>query len=286
MAYQFEAHIMITGQITCLSGLHIGGTEEGYEIGGMDNPVIKDKISNYPYIPGSSLKGKMRSMTEWIQGKVKGRGEVHTCADPQCKVCRIFGTSAAEQHREEAAGPTRLLVRDAHLAQETLNDERYVSAGVFQTETKTENSLNRITSVANPRPMERVPRGAKFDFELVYGVYDMGDRGRADIENLAEVAAALDMLQASVLGGGGSRGSYMVMDAKGEPVLDMLGDEWRYKPENSELREAVLETVIQKDGAFTSSWKKRRPLPEEESWFENVWGKYMKGEIFEQEGNI
>lgn len=190
-----------------MSGLHIGGTEEGYEIGGMDNPVIKDKISNYPYIPGSSLKGKMRSMTEWIQGKVKGRGDVHTCAEPQCKVCRIFGTSAAEQHREEAAGPTRLLVRDAHLAQETLDDERYVNAGMFVTETKTENSLNRITSAANPRPMERVPRGAKFNFEMVYGVYDMGDRGRADIENLAEVATALDMLQASVLGGGGSRGS-------------------------------------------------------------------------------
>jgi CRISPR-associated protein Csm3 len=62
---QFKAHVIITGKIQCLTGLHIGGTEEGYEIGGMDNPVIKDKITGYPYIPGSSLKGKMRSMMEW-----------------------------------------------------------------------------------------------------------------------------------------------------------------------------------------------------------------------------
>lgn len=224
MAYQFEAHVIITGQIKCLSGLHIGGTEEGYEIGGMDNPVIKDKISNYPYIPGSSLKGKMRSMTEWMQGKVKGRGDVHTCPDPQCKVCRIFGTSAAEQHREEAAGPTRLLVRDAHLAKATLEDPRYVNAGVFVTETKTENSLNRITSAANPRPMERVPRGAKFEFEMVYGVYDMGDQGRADIANLAEVATALEMLQASVLGGGGSRGSGQIALEKLEACIKRRQD--------------------------------------------------------------
>lgn len=225
MSYTFKAHVIITGQIKCLTGLHIGGTEEGYEIGGMDNPIIKDKITGYPYIPGSSIKGKMRSAMEWILGKVgekeidgtkvREMGSVHVCQDPTCKVCRIFGTSADRKGKEgEAAGPTRLMVRDAFFAEGTekdfegtQKDERYVKDNVFMTELKTENSLNRITSAANPRPMERVPQGAKFDLKMTYGVYDMGDRGQPDVANLAQLATALEMLEAGALGGGGSRGS-------------------------------------------------------------------------------
>jgi CRISPR-associated protein Csm3 len=205
---QFKAHVIITGKIQCLTGLHIGGTEEGYEIGGMDNPVIKDKITGYPYIPGSSLKGKMRSMMEWTLGKIEPDGKVHgrSCTDPKCEVCRIFGASADRKENEaNSAGPTRLIVRDAYPSEETR--EKYVKGGVFTTEIKTENSLNRITSEANPRPMERVPQGAQFDFEMVYGIYDLGDGGAIDIENLQQVYTALSLLEAGVLGGGGSRGS-------------------------------------------------------------------------------
>lgn len=210
MAYQFIAHVIIKGAIECLTGLHIGGTEEGYEIGGLDNPILKDKITQFPYIPGSSIKGKMRSMTEWRLGKVDQKGNVHGqfCKDPTCEVCRIFGRSADRQGNEELSpGPTRLIVRDAHLSEETKRNEQYVKNGVFLTEVKTENSLNRITSEANPRPMERVPKGAKFDFEMVYGIYDMDDKAATDIQYLEQVAMALEMLEASVLGGGGSRGS-------------------------------------------------------------------------------
>ena len=107
MTYQFKAHIFITGQITCVTGLHIGGTEEGYDIGGMDNPVLRDTMSGYPYIPGSSLKGKMRSMLEWTLGKIESDGRVHgrSCQDSACAICRIFGSPADRRSREsEAAG--------------------------------------------------------------------------------------------------------------------------------------------------------------------------------------
>lgn len=99
-------------------------------------------------------------------------------------------------------------------------------------------------------------------------------------------AAYLEAIRAYLDKGGGSRGSYMVMDKNGEPVLDSLGDEWRYKLENPELREWVLETVLDQSGRYVSNWKKRRQLPDEESWFENVWGKYLQGDIFKLESDI
>ena len=225
MPYQFKAHVIITGQITCMTGLHIGGTEEKYAIGGIDNPIIKDKITGYPYIPGSSIKGKMRSLAEWFHGKVTQQGKVHTCADPQCKVCRIYGTSVDQRGRKAGVvGPTRLIVRDAHLSQETRADARYLQGGIFNTEIKTENRLNRITAAAHPRFIERVPKGAKFDLELIYGIYDMGDGGETDIANLEELGSTLSLLQASALGSGGSRGSGHITIEQPQAVIKRLHD--------------------------------------------------------------
>ncbi len=99
-------------------------------------------------------------------------------------------------------------------------------------------------------------------------------------------AAYLEAIRAYLAKGGGSRGSYLVMDDKGETILDSLGDAWCYKPEQAELRELILETVLGKNNKFDSRWKPRRPIPEEESWFENVWGKYLDGEIFKLVGEI
>jgi len=208
MTYQFKAHIVIRGQITCLTGLHIGGTEEDYDIGGLDNPVIREKTSGYPYIPGSSLKGKMRSMLEWMFGKIEPDGAVHgrACEDPACVICRIFGSPSNRRGQQsQVMGPTRLLIRDAFLSDDTR--ERFVDGGIFITETKTENRLNRITAEADPKQIERIPKGAKFDFEMIYGIYDLGDGGGQDVENVKYLYAAFDLLEASVLGGGGSRGS-------------------------------------------------------------------------------
>ncbi len=99
-------------------------------------------------------------------------------------------------------------------------------------------------------------------------------------------AAYLEAIRAYLEKGGGSRGSYLVMDARGETALKSLGDSWRYKPEDPALRELVLETVMDEKGAFSSRWKRRRELPQEESWFENVWGKYVQGDIFNIESDI
>jgi CRISPR-associated protein Csm3 len=121
-----------------------------------------------------------------------------------------------ESKEEEKKGPTRLIVRDAHIDKEKMDREGYIKNGIFQFELKTENSLNRITSAANPRPMERVPKGTQFNFEMVYSIYDMGDSGEIDIEYLDFVFSALKLVEASALGGGGSRGSGEVrfMDKK------------------------------------------------------------------------
>jgi succinate dehydrogenase/fumarate reductase flavoprotein subunit len=98
-------------------------------------------------------------------------------------------------------------------------------------------------------------------------------------------AAYLEAALAYLEKGGGSRGSYLVMDPNGEPVLESLGADWNYKTEIPELRNEVLETVLE-NNKFVSTWKSRRSIPQEESWFENVWGKYLKGEIFEVDGEV
>jgi CRISPR-associated protein Csm3 len=218
MAYKFLANIIITGEINCDTALHIGGTTEGYEIGGMDNPIIRNPIDGYPYIPGSSLKGKMRSLLEWSKGLIQLKteekegkknqvGEVHICNNSECQVCRIFGTPAEVERK---VGPTRLLVRDAHPTKETkeILDKLQSEKGLPKAEWKSENVINRITAEATPRTIERVPKDSKFEFEMVYGIYQVENENKnIDIEYLQYVLEAMRLLQDSALGGYGSRGS-------------------------------------------------------------------------------
>ncbi|GAB4334709.1 MAG: type III-A CRISPR-associated RAMP protein Csm3 [Calditrichia bacterium] len=191
----------ISGQIEVLTGLHIGAGNDVIEIGGMDNPIIKNPVTGHPYIPGSSLKGKMRSLSEWWFGKVTSNNG-NPCNCGKCEICKVFGTSADKA----ALGPTRLIVRDAHINEEHLKKE--VAEGHLLVEEKYENSLNRITARANPRPIERVVPGTIFDFEMVYRVIDNGDGGSEDEKNFKEVVLkAMALLEHDYLGGGGSRGN-------------------------------------------------------------------------------
>ncbi|WP_297499767.1 type III-A CRISPR-associated RAMP protein Csm3, partial [Thermococcus sp.] len=64
MDRHFYGKVVIRGRIKALTGLHIGSQRDVSEIGGIDNPVIKDPHTGLPYIPGSSLKGKLRSLFE------------------------------------------------------------------------------------------------------------------------------------------------------------------------------------------------------------------------------
>ena len=197
---QFIGNIIVRGKIECLTGLHIGAGKDTAEIGGVDSPVVRDPHTRMPYIPGSSLKGKMRSMLEFATGKVNN-GKVHTCNKPDCAVCRPFGSSAAESR---LCGPTRLLVRDAYADERTQEMWEGLNSDLLYAEMKSENFLDRITSAANPRFLERVVKGSRFNLEMIYGVYQVDVEN--DLDFFAHVATALRLLEDATLGGNGSRG--------------------------------------------------------------------------------
>jgi CRISPR-associated protein Csm3 len=202
----------ITGTLGLRSGLHVGAGRDHIEIGGIDLPVIKNPDAE-PFIPGSSLKGKLRSLLEWKLGCIESEGQVWGSTDKWMKsndphadpVLRIFGTT----HKEWRGGPTRLIVRDAFL-DPTWRAE-VIDRGLLLTEEKTEVTIDRLTGSAwkkaGPRTTERVPAGARFPFEMTYRVFSFdGDGGAKDRELLDHLFEALRMLELDALGGSGSRG--------------------------------------------------------------------------------
>lgn len=194
---------VIKGRIFCETGLHIGGSQDEIEIGGVDLPVIKHPITKEPYIPGSSLKGKMRSTLERKYDKVTNKGEPCGCGKEDCLICRVFGPHKNTSH---SLGPTRILVRDSKLSQETRNEykELAVKGGVLPLENKTENIINRLKGNAeHPRSLERVPAGSKFDMEIAVQIFE-GDNEQDIIDFIKE---GLLLVQETYLGGFGSRGS-------------------------------------------------------------------------------
>lgn len=202
----------LTGKILVKTGLHIGAGNDKVEIGGMDNPIIRNPLTYEPYIPGSSIKGKMRSIMEWKLNKInngernpKDLGNPCSCGKADCEICRVFGSANMKSEEAKDRGPTRLIVRDAVLTNEW--KEKFKN-GASIVEEKNENSLNRITAEANPRPIERVVPGVEFDFEISYRVLDTGDNGDLDNKYFKEVVLeSLKLLQNDYLGGGGSRGN-------------------------------------------------------------------------------
>ncbi|MBN2006223.1 MAG: type III-A CRISPR-associated RAMP protein Csm3 [Anaerolineae bacterium] len=222
---KLEGRVFITFDIEAVTGLHIGGTESGIEIGGVDKTVIRDKLTNRPYIPGSSLRGKMRSLLEKYHGLEQnqpiGQGRIHSCGAGErndeesqkrarnaylnCDVCQVFGVPGERKF----ATPTRLVVRDVHLSDASAARLENSGTDLPYTEVKTEVSIDRVTSAANPRQMERVPAGSVFsNAELVYSIYngDDCDAGK-DVARLQTVIEGLHLLEDDYLGGLGSRGS-------------------------------------------------------------------------------
>ena len=218
----------LTGRIVVETGLRIGGSQETMEISGLDNPIIRNPANAEPFIPGSSLKGKMRSLSEWYWGEIPPNGDV---TRPQITkdTARVFGIPAKDPKNEEdpekaralQQGPTRLIVRDARLSETCREDFKN---GRPLTEVKSENSINRLTAVANPRPMERVLPDVSFQLEIVYRVFDVeGDGGQRDRELFDKIVLkALALVQADALGGGSSRGNGKVrfddLTVNGQPV--------------------------------------------------------------------
>ena len=208
---RLQEYVTFTGQLTCKTGLRIGGSNEELEIGGIDNPILRDPLSKLPYIPGSSLKGKMRSLLEykydrigwrWQGGQlVQNGGEPCGCGQDTCLVCRIFG---AHKNTRSALGPSRLIVRDAIISEESRKMlEPLKEQGLEYAEVKTENIINRVKGTAeHPRPMERVPQGTKFDLNLSLRVFGEDDKKKM----IAFIKEGLDLLQKDYLGGSGTRG--------------------------------------------------------------------------------
>lgn len=204
---------VITARIVLKSGLHIGAGKDTIEIGGIDNPVIKHPHTRDPYIPGSSLKGKLRFLFEWAFQKVRDDGKpwgidgkAGQTFDSGDVVLRIFGTAAKRE--DWGMGPTRLVVRDARL--DPGWRARILDEGLPLTEEKTEVMIDRIAGKAHdrvgPRQTERVPEGAAFDLEMVFRLYDTGDGGARDRACLNWVIAGLGLIEQDAIGGSGSRG--------------------------------------------------------------------------------
>ena len=201
----------ITGKIRLRSGLHIGAGKDTVEIGGLDQPIVKDPLTGAPYIPGSSLKGKMRSLLETAVVASKNKetlkaiqsGSPCNCGHRSCPVCVLFGAHKAPLECDPDLGPTRLIVRDASLAKEDL--DRF-QRGQLPMEIKNENIINRLRGVAeHPRPLERVPAGVVFDMNIALKVYE------GDGEDLVDyVWKALKLVELDALGGCSSRGSGQV----------------------------------------------------------------------------
>lgn len=200
--------VFITGNIQAVTGLHIGGAAGALEVGGVDSPVIRDPLTNRPYIPGSSLRGKMRSLTEKIKGRVqnfpisRGKVYIHVCENADdyadCPVCPIFGVPGDK----EPLNPTRLIVRDVFMSEESAAELQDAETDLPFSEVKWEATIDRVTSAAVPRQIERVPAGTVFgDFEMVYSIYDVGD-----VDRLVTVVEAMQLLEDDYLGGLGSRG--------------------------------------------------------------------------------
>jgi len=211
---KLSGRVFFEFSIRAMTGLHIGGSDTGIEIGGVDNTVIRDVLTNQPYIPGSSLKGKMRSLLEKFEGKKKNYPRnlrtFHVCEDENeyqtCDVCQVFGVPG-----EKAFGlPTRLIVRDVFLTETSIAElEGHARTDLPFTEVKTEVSIDRVTSAANPRPLERVPAGSVFGpAELVFNIFSNDSmKPSDDVDRLEAVVKSLQLLEDDYLGGSGSRGS-------------------------------------------------------------------------------
>lgn len=227
-----KGHIRLAGRlflhfdIEALTGLHIGGAFEGVEIGGVDKTVIRDPLTNRPYLPGSSLRGKVRSLVEKYTGRKQNQrinqGYIHSCDDPAeyptCEVCQVFGVPG----EREFGTPARLVVRDMYMDDDSARKlDESGNTDLPYTEVKVEVAIDRVTSQANPRQIERVPAGVTFaGGQMVYSLYQgqfefefnkQKQTGQLDpqrdLDHFDTVLMGLQLLEDDYLGGHGARGA-------------------------------------------------------------------------------
>ncbi len=207
---KIASKVFIRGQIIAQTGLHIGGNSVSMAIGNTDNVVVRNPLTSQPYIPGSSLRGRMRSLMERCRGDEQlnpeeggfhfdsKKGEAKPGEKPNSKIGKLFGVAA-----DQGGTPSRLMVRDAALTKKSLEElSKAPNLDMPMTEVKTEVVIDRITAAANPRQMERVPAGAEFQFEMILTLLEEDKLE----EYLDLVCEGLRLVEDDALGGSGSRG--------------------------------------------------------------------------------
>lgn len=185
-----QGKLKITANLRLETGLHIGGSNEFAPIGAVDQSVIRDPYTKEPIIPGSSLKGKIRSLLRRNQG-------VFSLEEENIILKRLFGTA-----EKQGATPARLQFFDVHMTTDSVTAMEQMDMDTYLGEIKFENSINPLTGEANPRQIERVPAGAVFKFQLVYNISESNEV-QEDLQTLAD---GLHLLTWDYLGGSGSRG--------------------------------------------------------------------------------
>ena len=194
------------GTVKLITGLAIKGASNELNIGGADSEVVKNPLTGEPYIPGSSLKGKMRSQLERIYGMKNSRGRDEFskpcgCGEKTCPICTLFG---AHMNPKAESAPTRIIVRDCELTEtskKTIQDMP-IERGSYL-ELKAENMIKRDKGTADaPRFMERVPAGLEFKLEILLQIFEGDNENKLK----SEIEKSLDMVELSYLGGSGSRG--------------------------------------------------------------------------------
>ncbi len=233
-APRLAGKVVVCGELKVLTGLRVGAAASALEIGGVDNPVVRDPATREPYVPGSSFKGKLRSLLTRAHGlelRRLGRVRLHWCDAAEqyrtCMVCPTFGQFPSGPGGGDYSAfvtPTRVTVRDARL-RPYLEVEEIIARGQGKqarriswddvdmdlpySEVKVEVALDVVTAASNPRQMERVPPGAIFDTELLFSVYRADASGidpEMEQKRLREVVTAMRLLEDDYLGSSGTRG--------------------------------------------------------------------------------
>lgn len=248
---KFIQYKTISGIIQCVSGLRIGGSKDTIEIGGMDNPIIRNPLDKFPYIPGSSLKGKIRSLLEWeIDEKLSKDGNVHQfkdCKDNKCPICRIFGVT----DDEVKFGPGRAIFRDGFVTNDSKEKlrELQLKKGLLYIEEKTETAIDRLKGKAKDgslRQYERVPAGTEFSFSIDYRVFDIDDNGQTDIDNFWWLLHGLWLLQQDALGSSGSRGYGQIKFGIYDKDRKFISDKVLVDGKEEEIKDRYEEITKQK----------------------------------------
>ncbi|NLK22606.1 MAG: type III-A CRISPR-associated RAMP protein Csm3 [Clostridiales bacterium] len=183
--------LIIEGNLKLLTGMHIGAGNDFASIGAVDSVVVRDTLTKKPYIPGSSIKGKMRYLLSRVYSS---NGKLPDIKNECKEIGRLFGQS--EKYI------ARLQFFDIFFNQESASKLEKVDTDLYLTEIKFENTINRVTAVANPRQLERVPAGSIFNFKLAYNVENAKDLE----EDLKNINNCIQLLQEDYIGGHGTRG--------------------------------------------------------------------------------